>query len=151
MRLWTIHPRYLDAKGLVALWREALLAQAVIRGLTKGYKHHPQLDRFYNHESPQSAINAYLFHVHAESVQRGYNFDQSKFEPISTTTQLIYATTGQLDYEWQHLLAKLKVRSPETYQAWIKLERPETQPLFQLKAGAIADWENVYMPTFKEK
>ena len=84
-------------------------------------------------------------------MQRGYNFDQSKFEPISTTPQLIYATTGQLDYEWQHLLAKLTVRSPETYQAWIKLDRPETHPLFQLKPGAIADWENAYMPTFKEK
>ena len=27
MRLWTLHPKYLDAAGLVALWREALLAQ----------------------------------------------------------------------------------------------------------------------------
>ena len=43
MRLWSIHPRYLDSMGLVALWREALLAQAVLRGETKGYKFHPQL------------------------------------------------------------------------------------------------------------
>jgi hypothetical protein len=27
MRIWTVHPRYLDPKGLVAAWREALLAQ----------------------------------------------------------------------------------------------------------------------------
>ncbi|GKS68519.1 pyrimidine dimer DNA glycosylase /DNA-(apurinic or apyrimidinic site) lyase [Nitrosomonas sp. PY1] len=143
MRLWTIHPRYLDAKGLVALWREALLAQAVISGLTKGYKYHPQLNRFYSHESPRSAINVYLFHIHAESVQRGYHFDPSKFEQISTTTKLIHATTGQLNYEWQHLLAKLEVRSPEVYQTWAKLDRPEAHPLFQLKSGAIADWEIV--------
>ncbi|HEU5178767.1 MAG TPA: pyrimidine dimer DNA glycosylase/endonuclease V, partial [Burkholderiales bacterium] len=32
MRLWSLHPKYLDARGLVALWREALLAQAVLRG-----------------------------------------------------------------------------------------------------------------------
>lgn len=31
-----MHPRYLDAKGLVALWREALLVQAVLRGETRG-------------------------------------------------------------------------------------------------------------------
>ena len=36
MRLWSLHPRYLDAKGLVALWREGLLAQAVLKGQTKG-------------------------------------------------------------------------------------------------------------------
>ncbi|WP_338140756.1 pyrimidine dimer DNA glycosylase/endonuclease V [Candidatus Nitrotoga sp. 1052] len=28
MRLWTLHPCYLDSRGLVALWREALLAQS---------------------------------------------------------------------------------------------------------------------------
>ncbi|HKX52383.1 MAG TPA: pyrimidine dimer DNA glycosylase/endonuclease V [Nitrosospira sp.] len=37
MRLWTLHPRYLDTKGLVAAWREALLAQKVLSGLTSGY------------------------------------------------------------------------------------------------------------------
>jgi len=31
MRLWTIHPKYLDRQGLLALWREALLAQKVLR------------------------------------------------------------------------------------------------------------------------
>lgn len=43
MRLWSLHPQYLDAKGLVALWREGLLAQAVLAGQTRGYKRHPQL------------------------------------------------------------------------------------------------------------
>jgi len=38
MRLWTIHPKYLDAKGLVALWRETLLAKHVLEGKTPGYK-----------------------------------------------------------------------------------------------------------------
>ena len=41
MKLWSIHPKYLDAKGLVALWREALLAQKVLDGKTEGYKNHP--------------------------------------------------------------------------------------------------------------
>ena len=60
MRLWTLHPKYLDAQGLVALWREGLLARAVLRGMTKGYRHHPQLQRFRAHASPRAAINLYL-------------------------------------------------------------------------------------------
>lgn len=48
MRIWSVHPSLLDAKGLVACWRETLLAQKVLQGLTKGYKNHPQLDRFSN-------------------------------------------------------------------------------------------------------
>jgi hypothetical protein len=38
MRLWTLHPKCLDARGLVVPWREALLAQKVLRGETRGYK-----------------------------------------------------------------------------------------------------------------
>ena len=41
MRLWTLHPQYLDPRGLVALWREALLAQKVLLGRTRGYRAHP--------------------------------------------------------------------------------------------------------------
>jgi hypothetical protein len=41
---------YLDGRGLVALWREALLAQAVLRGRTRGYRH-PQLARFRSREN----------------------------------------------------------------------------------------------------
>ena len=53
MRLWTLHPRYLDARGLVALWREALLAQKVLRGKTRGYRAHPQLQRFREQADPK--------------------------------------------------------------------------------------------------
>ena len=60
MRLWSLHPRYLDRAGLVALWREALLAQAVLRGATRGYRRHPQLVRFRSHPDPEGAIAAYL-------------------------------------------------------------------------------------------
>ena len=78
MRLWTISFKYLDAKGLVALWREALLAKNVLAGLTKGYKNHPQLDRFYAHENACEAINAYLAGVYEEACTRGYKFDAAK-------------------------------------------------------------------------
>jgi hypothetical protein len=75
MRLWTIHPCYLDAQGLVALWREALLAQKVLQGKTKGYRHHPQLIRFQSRLRPEAAIAVYLAAVLVEAQHRGYNFD----------------------------------------------------------------------------
>ena len=46
MRLWSLHPSYLDSAGLVALWQEGLLARKVLSSQTKGYIHHPQLHRF---------------------------------------------------------------------------------------------------------
>ncbi len=97
MRLWSLHPRYLDPQGLVALWREALLAQAVIRGETRGYRHHPQLARFLETDSPKKAIAAYLREVHAEAARRGYAFDAKRIgrggpvEPLAVTR-------GQLEY-----------------------------------------------------
>ncbi|WP_255556575.1 pyrimidine dimer DNA glycosylase/endonuclease V [Methylococcus sp. ANG] len=102
MRLWTLHPRYLDAKGLVALWREALLAQAVLKGLTRGYTRHPQLTRFRETPAPEAAITHYLRAVHAEGERRGYRFDAGKIAPCPMPT-LMTATDGQLAYEWAHL------------------------------------------------
>src|SRR5277367_3724614 len=82
MRLWTIHPQYLDPQGLVALWREALLARAVLRGQTRGYRHHPQLERFRAHASPRRAISAYLAAIHSEATERGYTFDKGKIVDV---------------------------------------------------------------------
>lgn len=78
MRLWSIHPKYLDSKGLVALWREDLFAQAVLFGHTKGYKKHPQLIRFKNTSDQSAAIASYLRSVVEEADNRGYSFDRSK-------------------------------------------------------------------------
>lgn len=112
MRLWTLHPRYLDRQGLVALWREALLARAVLGGRTRGYTRHPQLDRFRAHPAPRRAISAYLAGVYTEATARGYRFDRSKIGPLHTVAK-IQATTGQLAHEWLHLAAKLRARNPE--------------------------------------
>ena len=109
MRLWSLHPKYLDPQGLVALWREALLAQAVLRGKTKGYRHHPQLERFTSHRSPRLAINAYLGSIYEEATSRGYDFDRRKIGPIRAVPR-ISLPSGQLRHEWQHLLRKLSVR-----------------------------------------
>ena len=142
MRLWTLHPRYLDPQGLVALWREALLARAVVRGETKGYRHHPQLERFNAQPAPRSAINAYLAAVHAESVSRGYSFDPRKVGPIRSRCR-IDTSAGQLAYEWQHLLRKLRVRSPEHFRKWRDVELPKPHPLFRIITGPVERWERV--------
>src|SRR5579859_2065269 len=115
MRLWTIHPRYLDAKGLVALWREGLLAQKVLQGLTKGYRHHPQLLRFRKVSKPAAAVADYLRVVLAESRRRGYSFNAAKISAAKFRGR-IRETDGQLAYEWRHLLRKLRVRDPERYK-----------------------------------
>jgi len=140
MRLWSLHPKYLDPQGLVALWREALLAQAVLRGRTKGYRHHPQLERFSSHRSPRLAINAYLGAIFEEAAARGYNFDRSKIGPIRSVAP-ISLSKGQLLHEWQHLLRKLSTRSPSLHSRWRNVSRPAHHPLFRLGAGSIALWE----------
>jgi hypothetical protein len=142
MRLWSLHPRYLDAQGLVALWREALLARAVLRGKTRGYQQHPQLERFRAHPLPVSAVNYFLSQVHAEATVRGYAFDAKKIGPRRKVAP-IPVTTGQLQYEWMHLLRKLKRRNPEAYRRWHKTDSPESHPLFRKVNGLVAPWENV--------
>lgn len=140
MRLWTLHPRYLDARGLVALWREALLARAVLRGATRGYRHHPQLARFRAHASPRAAINSYLRAVALEAQRRGYEFDRSKIGPVRRGLRL-RATRGQMDYEWRHLLDKLRHRSPRWHAHWRSERAPDPHPLFRIVPGGIASWE----------
>jgi len=140
MRLWSLHPRYLDAKGLVALWREALLAQAVLSNKTRGYKHHPQLLRFKQCKDPRLQIANYLHAIYREAVNRGYRFDKSKLLR-SRKTRKICVTKAQLEYEWTHLKGKLKVRASGFLRQLERASLPEVNPHFRLIAGPIAKWE----------
>ena len=145
MRLWTVHPRYLDSVGLVALWREGLLAQAVLRGLTRGYRNHPQLIRFRNHPDPQAAIGAYLEAVHEESLGWGYRFDSARIVSTERCDPLV-ETSGQLLLEWRHLLAKLAVRDTARREALLAVEQPDSHPLFRIVDGPVRDWEKAHDP-----
>ena len=127
MRLWTLHPRYLDRQGLLAVWREALLARAVLAGSTRGYRHHPQLQRFRAAADPGAAIAAYLRAVHAEALGRGYAFDAGKLDAPAACPPLA-ATRGQLLFEWAHLRRKLRVRSPAAWRALRGTALPEPTP-----------------------
>lgn len=140
MRLWTLHPKYLDPQGLVALWREALLARAVLQGKTRGYRHHPQLERFRAHSSPRSAISAYLAAVHAEATSRGYPFDPGKVGRVRAVDS-IASTSGQVSCEWQHLLRKLSRRSPDMYARWQGIRSPGCHPMFKIGRGEVEPWE----------
>lgn len=142
MRLWTLHPKYLDARGLVALWREALLAQKVLRGATRGYKHHPQLRRFSRLANPPAALAGYLATVQAEAVRRGYRFDASKIG-VKRSRGKLRETRGQLLYEWRHLLRKLKQRDPERRRNLATVKIPAPHPLFKIVPGPVRDWEKV--------
>jgi hypothetical protein len=140
VRLWTLHPKYLDAAGLVALWREGLLARAVLRGRTRGYRHHPQLERFRAQEAPAAMLDAYLAVVLREAQARGYAFDASKIAPVRTRARMP-ATTGQMRFEWEHLMRKLRARSPARGRDARAVRRPEPHPLFRVRRGGIASWE----------
>jgi pyrimidine dimer DNA glycosylase len=140
MRLWSVHPRYLDARGVVALWREALLAQAVLSRRTNGYTHHPQLHRFRAQVSPLGAIAEYLRGVHADAAGRGYAFAARKIGR-SLSCGDIAVTRGQLMYEWNHLLAKLAIRSPALCERLEAVKRPRPHPLFRIVAGDVEAWE----------
>lgn len=140
MRLWTVHPQYLDPKGLVAAWREALLAQKVLGGATRGYRHHPQLVRFRSQAAPRAAIASFLAGLAEEAQRRGYHFDTTKISARRFAGR-IPETDGQLLYEWGHLKAKLQVRAPELFRRLRGVRRPEAHPLFRIIPGGVRDWE----------
>jgi pyrimidine dimer DNA glycosylase len=140
MRLWTLHPRYLDSKGLVAAWREALLAQKVICGGTKGYRNHPQLLRFRATADPIEAIAVFLRALALEAQVRGYNFDLDKILAQGISGK-IYETRGQLQYEWTHLQGKLQQRDPAAARKFRTIDIPDAHPLFRIVSGGVRDWE----------
>jgi hypothetical protein len=140
MRLWSLHPKYLDSKGLVALWREALLAKHVLEGKTTAYKNHPQLTRFKTTENPIDAINQYLFHVHHEAIRRKYSFNEEKFN-LKFKAFKLSLTNQQLNFEKIHLLSKLQTRDPEKFLELQNVKKTETHPLFEIIRGEIEKWE----------
>jgi len=140
MRIWSLHPEYLDAKGLVALWREALLAKKVLEGKTTGYRNHPQLSRFREARKPLEAINQYLSEIYSESLNRDYHFDKQKINWNFAKSKLT-VTTGQVNYEAKHLLIKLKARDKNKYNELKTRSTFDVHPLFIVVKGDVEKWE----------
>jgi hypothetical protein len=140
MRIWSLHPKYLDAKGLVALWRESLLAKQVLEDNTKGYKNHPQLNRFKNSGNAVGCINQYLAAVYENSVERGFNFNKNKINPDFVPSRLT-VTDKQIKFEMKHLLKKLETRDPERFHKLSYKIKIDAHPLFRIIDGEIEEWE----------
>lgn len=116
------------------------MAKAVLCGETRGYRSHPQLERFKCHPTPIAAISCYLEAIYANSVTRGYAFEKRKFQLVAEPATLV-VSAGQLDYEWTHLLNKLKARNPAIFQKWQGTTRPEPHPMFAERVGPVESWE----------
>lgn len=142
MRIWSIHPSYLDTKGLVALWRETLLAKAVLEGKTTGYKNHSQLIRFKALKNPLAAINCYLADIYKEATFRGYKFDSTKFD-ANLKCDLVPVAQGQLEYEFIHLQNKLKLRDAAKFEANNNLISFKAHPIFTIVSGSVEHWEKI--------
>ncbi|MEM4366765.1 MAG: pyrimidine dimer DNA glycosylase/endonuclease V [Candidatus Anstonellales archaeon] len=146
MRLWSIHPKYLDAKGLTALWREALLAKAVLEGKSKGYANHPQPLRFISKKDPVGMLNLYLHFIHKEAMGRGYSFDGRKIGRKSKGR--IAVSRGQIEYEFAHLKAKLARRDKRKLAELSRVNKIEPHPIFIVRNGPVEKWEKV-RPIYK--
>lgn len=147
MRLWSIHPKYLDTSGLTACWREALLAKKVLMGQTMGYKFHPQLIRLRECSEPLTAVNTYLAYILSEAIDRGYKFDTTKIEhTLVNRSYKLLVKRGQLDYEFEHLMKKMSGRNPLLYKKFSALENIEPHPMFvviEVITGGVEEWEKI--------
>lgn len=138
MRLWSIHPSYLDPVGLIACWREAKLALAVLENRTKGYKNHSQLVRFKSTDDPVLFLKMYLKGLYDESIVRGYKFDKTCI--AKSCEQKMQVTESQILYEYRHLMNKLTKRNPKYCLLTLNV-RPH--PLFEIVDGDIEHWERI--------
>ncbi len=124
----------------MALWREGLLARSVLGGKTRGYRRHPQLERFRARRDPVAALDCYLSRVLDEAGERGYRFDAAKIRYRKCRHAPVAVASGQLEHEWTHLLAKLEARDPSRW-ALERRRRPTPHDCFRVVPGPIESWE----------
>lgn len=140
VRLWSVHPRYLDPAGLCGLWREALLAQAVVGGEKKGYRRHPQARRVLEERDPRGAIRSYLRGVWEEGCRRGYRLDPRRIAWWDREARMT-VPRGQLEYELVLLAVKLEARAPCLAGRLPSLEDVLPHPALDVAEGGLAWWE----------
>ncbi|MDW5563812.1 MAG: pyrimidine dimer DNA glycosylase/endonuclease V [Methanomassiliicoccus sp.] len=140
MRLWSIHPRYLDPPGLGGLWREALLAQGVVAGRTLAYRNHPQTRRLLEQPDPWGAIHDYLIGVWDEAHRRGYAYQRSRILPHAGDHPM-EVPRGQFEYEAALLRLKLEARSPRYLAGLPRPGDALPHPSIRMVEGGIAWWE----------
>ena len=143
MRLWSIHPKYLDSKGLGGLWREGLGAVRCLYEPGIGYSNHAQLNRFKAEPDYLAQIGSYMHEVADEADRRGYNYDRTLLPVDFYKPEPMTVTVGQIAYEFRFLLGKLKTRDKELFEKFQHTTTIELHPRFTPIPGPIADWERV--------
>ena len=126
----------------MALWREALLAQAILKGQTKAYARHPQLIRFRKSRTPIRGIAAYLRIVHAEGSRRGFKFDIDKIAR-GGHVECMVVMRGQIKYEWDHFMAKLLKRDIQRFIHLKSVRKIGPHPLFKVIQGGVEELEKI--------
>lgn len=114
----------------------------MLAGETTGYRHHPQLERFRDRRDPLAAIDCYLSRVLDEARERGYEFDASKIRYRTCRHGPLVVASRQLEHEWEHLLAKLKIRDGRRW-GHERRRRPAPHPCFRVARGPVASWERI--------
>ncbi|MGV0439032.1 pyrimidine dimer DNA glycosylase/endonuclease V [Corynebacterium mastitidis] len=120
LRISSLHPNLVDSKSLVVYWREALLVQNVLRGLTRAYRNHPQLDGVRSYPDPVGAV---CFHLHGlvdDTDQRGcrLNLDLVRLTVNSPRDVRLSMRSGGVAYERDLLLDKVTRRDPRLAASW---------------------------------
>ncbi len=89
------------------------------------------------------AISTYLHALVDEATARGYRYDRALVLGPPAPDLRLEVTDAQLAYEWEHLRAKLAVRSPDVARRWEDVAVPDPHPLFRVVPGPVAEWEIV--------
>lgn len=142
MRIWSIHPSYLDSAGINGCWRESLLAQKILNGHNFSYKNHSQMKRFYSDRESLLAIGTYLYYIYLESVKRNYNYDFNKILYFNNNYKM-QVTENQLLYEFNLLQWKLKKRNYKKYLENKNIKEIFPNNIFDVKEGQIESWEKI--------
>lgn len=150
MRLWSLHPSYLDKQALQVCWADALQAleyykqeRAYMKGITNDLSpyFYPCLDRFRMTGSPIAHITNYLHGLCDESERRNTPFGRAKL-PEFTPGLRLKVTDGQIAREEKLLLLQLNRRKQT--QLWMDLfvaEYVQPHPLFEIVSGPVEPWE----------
>ena len=149
MRIWTLHPRFLDRQGLLGQWREALQAKNALLDPhhSSNVCHERQLRRFKAAKiQALSCMGVYLHAVADEMILRGYKPNVSLIPYYVGTPSLIPVTQGQVNFEIAHLMAKLTERDPSRLLPLSKIRvlmSNQLNPIFKEVGGDIESWEKI--------
>ena len=145
MRIWSLHPQYLDQKGLGGQWEEGIIAQNTLFFQEGKYLNYPVLHRVKAHQEPVAWIGMYLNEILKEAnVNRGYNYNDQLIKQLKPTLPMP-VTRGQLYYEWTLLQGRLQKRDPVkmSLNDGVDINNIKANPMFYVIDGDIEDWERV--------